>query len=80
MLYAQAVINTGTSDTETIRAELEQLVIDYHGASGYSTFDCNGDRIGADYDIWGYDFVNGVPSIIKYGHYYIENDQIITYP
>ncbi|MCB2172212.1 ABC transporter substrate-binding protein, partial [archaeon] len=80
ILYAKAVINAGTSDTELVRTALENLVVDYHGASGYSTFDCNGDRMGADYDIWGYDIVDGEPSIIKYGHYYLETDQITIYP
>jgi len=78
-VYAKSVIAAGSVETEAVRSAMEALVQNYKGVSGISTFDVNGDRIGADYDIWGYGWENGEPAIRKYGFYDLASDTIIWF-
>lgn len=52
LLYAKAVIDTGTMDTGVIRAWLSENASTYYGVSGPVHLDENGDRVEVDYDIW----------------------------
>jgi len=78
-ILAEAVINAGSWETEAVRGEIEAIVDGYQGVSGQSTFDENGDRVGADYDIWGYGWIDEEASNIKYGYYDLETDSITFY-
>jgi branched-chain amino acid transport system substrate-binding protein len=41
----------------------------YFGYSGWCLLNEAGDRYASNYDIWGYGYVDGEPSIIRYGYY-----------
>jgi branched-chain amino acid transport system substrate-binding protein len=41
----------------------------YFGYSGWCMLNEAGDRMRTDYNIWGYDFVEGVPDFVYYGYY-----------
>ena len=74
-ILAQAVIDAGSTDTDLVEATMLDIVQDYHGVSGYSTFDVNGDRIGANYDVWIYMY-DGIDSYVQYAYYDLETDSI----
>ena len=73
-LYAHSVIETRSTDAETIKGVLPAIAEGYSGASGEINLDENGDRWPVDYNILGYGYDNGVPSSIIYGRYDYYND------
>lgn len=73
---AEAVINAKGGKTEKVKRELEELIIDYDGASGIINFNVYGDRDGGEYDIMG--FAPG-GTYWKYGEYDYINDDVIWY-
>lgn len=75
-ILAESAIVSQADNAHFIKMAMEQLVVDYDGLSGISTFDENGDRIGSDYDIWCYDIDGGVPTIKHYGYYDFETNTI----
>jgi len=79
-VLAMAVINVGGMETEAIKAEIMRLVDGYPGVSGTCTLDENGDRIGADYDLWGYGWHEGEPYYPRIGCYDLETDSVTLYP
>jgi len=78
-VYAKSVLKARSDKTCLVKLAMCWLVRDYEGVSGLCTFDVNGDRIGGNYDIWGYGLLNGIPSNIRYGYYDLETDMIIWY-
>jgi len=78
-VLAKAVMMAGGTDTQAVRAAMEELLQEYHGVSGTITIDENGDRVGADYDLWTYGQINGEPSYIRYGYYDLETNTITIY-
>jgi ABC-type branched-subunit amino acid transport system substrate-binding protein len=51
-LYAKAILDTGTMNTEAINAWIYENASTYHGVSGPLNLDENGDRTEVVYDIW----------------------------
>jgi branched-chain amino acid transport system substrate-binding protein len=78
-ILADYVILEGTTATDAIKPHLETLT-GYNGVSGISTLDENGDRIGANYDIWGYGYDGNNYGSVRFGYYDLATDTITMFP
>jgi len=63
-------------DIDCIKQALETVATDYHGVSGLINFNENGDRIGCDYDFWGFYEAEDGYHFWKYGIYNLIEDSI----
>ena len=68
-LYAKAVLEAGTTNSTVIKRMLPQVASQHFGVTGWSKLDANGDREFVDFEIWGYDMVNGTTKNVLYGFY-----------
>jgi ABC-type branched-subunit amino acid transport system substrate-binding protein len=74
-LYAKAIINAETTETEAIKMILYEIADNHYGVSGPIFLNDNGDRHLVDYDIWGC----GSSEWIKYGEY-VEGTGVYWFP
>ena len=71
-LFALAVIDAGSLETDAIKQSLEKIALDYEGVSGLCSFNEDGDRSRADYIIMGY----REGGFKEYGYYTYSNNTI----
>ena len=73
-IIAQAVLETRPSMSSHFSAlDVIEVIPDvadrYYGYTGWCRLNEAGDRFTRDFDIWGYGYIDGEPSIKKYGFY-----------
>jgi ABC-type branched-subunit amino acid transport system substrate-binding protein len=68
-LMAHAVIEANSTDTEDVKSVLPQVCRVYQGVIGNCTLNEYGDRISADYDVYRWIALEGMPHFMKIGHY-----------
>jgi len=64
-----AVIESGSTQGEDLQSEISIVATNYVGATGNMALDANGDRMGSDFDIYGYYDVGGSIQWVIAGHY-----------
>lgn len=68
-IIAQAVLDTQSLDATDIINVIPDIAFRYFGYSGWCLLNECGDRASCNYDIWGFGYVDGVPSNVKFGFY-----------
>jgi hypothetical protein len=63
-------------DIEQVKQTLETIVTDYEGVSGLCNFNENGDRVGCDFDLWGFCETDGEYNFWRYGRYNLIDDSV----
>lgn len=69
-IIARSILEARTDDVERLIEVIPIIASTTFGASGWCKLDENGDRETADYDIWGYGYLNDRAVYLKYGRYY----------
>jgi branched-chain amino acid transport system substrate-binding protein len=76
MVAALTLLQSNSTDTTTLEADLPAVAASYNGATGRVFLDDNGDRTGLNYDLWAYLNVNGENMASICGHYDAALDKI----
>ena len=79
ILAKTMVLVDDPSDIGQIKEMLETVVTDYEGVSGLCNFNENGDRVGCDYDFWGFCVSDDEYQFWRYGRYNLVDDSIEIY-
>jgi len=58
-VYAKAVLEASTSETQGVKAILEDVSTQYYGVTGWCNLNDAGDRHPLDYDVWKFDGTDG---------------------
>lgn len=75
-LYALSVIDVRSTNTSLIKEVLPVIAETYEGATGVCALDEFGDRVKADYHIWGLALEEGKIVDKLFGYYYSDSDSI----
>jgi len=76
-IIAQAVLETRGTDATDVINVIPDIASRYFGYTGWCLLNKAGDRYTSNFDIWGYGYVDSVPSHIKYGYYDSTTGQVI---
>jgi branched-chain amino acid transport system substrate-binding protein len=68
-IIARAILEARTTDVRKLLEVIPYIALNTFGASGWCKLDENGDRETADYEIWGYRYIDGKVNYFKYGIY-----------
>jgi branched-chain amino acid transport system substrate-binding protein len=68
-IIVKAILEAKTLDVKRLLKVIPDVASMTFGASGWCKLDENGDRETADYEIYGYGYIDGVVTNIKYGIY-----------
>jgi branched-chain amino acid transport system substrate-binding protein len=58
-IYAKAILEASTSETEGVKSILEDVSTQYYGVTGWCNLNDAGDRHPLDYDVWKFDGTDG---------------------
>ncbi|UCD44182.1 MAG: hypothetical protein JSV27_08575 [Candidatus Bathyarchaeota archaeon] len=79
-IMALSVIEANSTEGVDVCEVLPDVATRYSGVTGRCILDEYGDRIGMNYDIWGYFDVDGACESLRCGTYRYESDEIVWAP